>query len=67
MVSDFEGRFWAKMANQQALSSSRLHSDGPKAVQRCPDRSVAHLGAVFGDVKFGKIFQRDTQPVGEMR
>ena len=44
----FGGPFGAKMANQQALSSSRLQSGGSKAAQRSPDRSVAHLGAVFG-------------------
>ena len=36
----------------RALSLPRVNSRGSKEAQECPERSVAHLGAVFGDVDF---------------
>ena len=42
--------FEPDMANQRTLSSSRLQSSGSKAPRHSPERSVGHLGAVFGDV-----------------
>ena len=41
-----------------------MNSRGSKEARGCPERSVAHLGAVFGDIDFlGLIFQSDIQPL----